>query len=168
MPESAPALYLNNKQPNLAFLSCRLTSSSDLASYALSRSSSSVQRSFLILLWDVIATTSWASDVVNLVRPHSDLPMRKATPTHRNRTVMMAIWNGSLAKWLRVRVRARGRKCIYLLVLFFSFFPLVLQNVMNIFASVASCKYINNGPWNMYSTCPNWQAAAQTSTRRYE
>ena len=41
----APFLYLKNKQPNLAFLSDRLTSSSDLASYALSRSSS-VQRSF--------------------------------------------------------------------------------------------------------------------------
>ena len=38
-------LYLKYKQPNLAFLSGRLTSSSDLASYAPARSSS-VQRSF--------------------------------------------------------------------------------------------------------------------------
>ena len=63
-----PFLYLNNKQPNLAFLSGTLTSSSDLASYVLSRSSS-VQRSFFC--GDVIAITSWAPDVhvVNLVRP---------------------------------------------------------------------------------------------------
>ena len=52
-----------NKQPNLAFLSGRPTSSSDLA---LSRSSS-VQR--LFFCGDVIAITSWAPDVVNLVRP---------------------------------------------------------------------------------------------------
>ena len=58
-----PFLYLINKQPNLAFLRGRLTSSSDLA---LSRSSS-VQRSFFC--GDVIAITSWAPDVVNLVHP---------------------------------------------------------------------------------------------------
>ena len=61
-----PCLYLKNKQPNLAFLSGRLTSSNDLASYAQSRSSS-VQRSFFS--GDIIAITSWAPDVVNLVRP---------------------------------------------------------------------------------------------------
>ena len=52
-------LYLKNKQPNLAFLSGRLTLSSDLG---LSRSSS-VQRSFFC--GDVIAIRSWAPDVVN-------------------------------------------------------------------------------------------------------
>ena len=51
------------KQPNLAFLSGRLTSSNVLG---LSRRSS-VQRSFFC--GDVIAITSWAPDVVNLVRP---------------------------------------------------------------------------------------------------
>ena len=56
-------LYLKNRRPNLAFLSGRLTSSSDLA---LSRSSS-VQR--LFFCGDGIAITSWAPDVVNLVRP---------------------------------------------------------------------------------------------------
>ena len=55
-----PFLYLKNK---LAFLSGRMTSSSDLA---LSRNSS-VQRSFFC--GDVIAIMSWAPDVVNLVRP---------------------------------------------------------------------------------------------------
>ena len=55
---------LKNKQLNLAFLSGRLTSSSDWASYTLSRSSS-VQRSFFC--GNVIATTSWAPDVVNFV-----------------------------------------------------------------------------------------------------
>ena len=68
MQESAPCrvpfLYLINKQPNLVFLRGRLTSSSD---FALSRSSS-VQRSFFC--GDVIAITSWAPDVVNLVRPN--------------------------------------------------------------------------------------------------
>ena len=60
-----PFLHLKNKQPNLAFLSGRLTSSSDLA---LSRSFS-VQRSFF--RGDVISITSWAPDVdvVNRVRP---------------------------------------------------------------------------------------------------
>ena len=70
MPESAPEspfFYLRNKKPNLAFLSGRLTSSSDLASHAISRCSS-VQRSFFC--GDVIAITSWAPDVVNLVRPY--------------------------------------------------------------------------------------------------
>ena len=52
-----PFLYLKNKHPNLAFLSGRLTSSSDLA---LSRSFS-VQRSFF--RGDVISITSWAPDV---------------------------------------------------------------------------------------------------------
>ena len=56
-------VYLKNKQPNLAFLSGRLTSSSVLGP---SRGSS-VQRSFLCG-GDVIAITSWAPDVVNLVR----------------------------------------------------------------------------------------------------
>ena len=55
-------LYLKIKQSNLAFLN--LTSSSDMASYALSHSSS-VQRSFFCS--DVIAITSRAPDVVNLV-----------------------------------------------------------------------------------------------------
>ena len=47
---------------------------------------------------------------------------------------MVAVRSDSLAKWLRVRVRAgvrvkaRGRECIIVL------FSLVLQNVMNIFA----------------------------------
>ena len=63
-----PQQYIAHLQPNLAFLSDRLTSSSDLASYALSRSSS-VQRSFFC--GDVIAITSWAPDAVNLVRPIS-------------------------------------------------------------------------------------------------
>ena len=66
MQESAPdgpLSLLKNRQPNLAFLSGRPTSSSDLA---LS-SSSSVQR--LFFCGDVIAITSWAPDVVNLVRP---------------------------------------------------------------------------------------------------
>ena len=65
MQESAPdgpLSLLKNRQPNLAFLSGRPTSSSDLA---LSRSSS-VQR--LFFCGDVIAITSWAPDV-NLVRP---------------------------------------------------------------------------------------------------
>ena len=68
MPVSSrvPFYSPKNKQPNLAFLSSRLTSSSDLASCALSRSSS-VQRSFFG--GDVIGITSWAPDVVNLVRP---------------------------------------------------------------------------------------------------
>ena len=57
----SPLSLPKNRQPNLAFLSGRLTSSSDLA---LSRSSS-VQRFY----GDVIAITSWAPDVVNLVRP---------------------------------------------------------------------------------------------------
>ena len=62
-----PFVYLKD-EPNLAFLSGRPTSSSDLASYALSRSSS-VQRSFF--RGDVIEITSWAPDVhvVNLVCP---------------------------------------------------------------------------------------------------
>ena len=58
-----PFLYLINKQPNLAFLSGRLSSSNDLA---LSRSSL-VQR--LFFCGDVIAIMSWEPDVVNLVRP---------------------------------------------------------------------------------------------------
>ena len=62
--ENMPLHPKKKKQLNLAFLSGRLTSSSDLASYALSRSSS-VQRSFFH--GDVIATTSWAPDVVNFV-----------------------------------------------------------------------------------------------------
>ena len=56
-------LYLKNRQPSLPFLSGRLTSSSDLA---LSRSFS-VQR--LFFCGDGITITSWAPDVVNLVRP---------------------------------------------------------------------------------------------------
>ena len=59
----SPLSLLKNRQPNLAFISGRPTSSSDLA---LSRSSS-VQR--LFFCGDVIAITSWAQDVVNLVRP---------------------------------------------------------------------------------------------------
>ena len=59
----SPISLLKNRQPNLAFLSGRPTSSSDLT---LSRSSS-VQR--LFFCGDVIAITSWAPDVVNLVRP---------------------------------------------------------------------------------------------------
>ena len=58
----SPLSLLKNRQPNLAFLSGRLTSSSDL----LSRSSS-VQR--LFFCGDVIVITSWTPDVVNLVRP---------------------------------------------------------------------------------------------------
>ena len=57
-----PFLYLKNKQPNLAFYSGRLTSSSN---FALSRSFS-VQK--LFFHDDVIAITSCAPDVVNLVR----------------------------------------------------------------------------------------------------
>ena len=59
----SPLSLPKNKQPNLAFLSGRLTSSSDLA---LSHSFS-VQRS--LFHGDVIAITSWAPDV-NLVRPY--------------------------------------------------------------------------------------------------
>ena len=66
-----PFLYLINKQPNLAFLRGRLTSSSDLA---LPRSSS-VQRSFFC--GDVIAITSRAPDVVNLVRPIAYIARRR-------------------------------------------------------------------------------------------
>ena len=59
-----PFLYLKiNNEPNLAFLSGRLTSSSDL----VQSRSFSVQR--LFFHHDVIVVTSWASDVVNLVRP---------------------------------------------------------------------------------------------------
>ena len=72
-PES-PFSTFKNKQPNLASLRGRLTlgltPSSDLA---LSRSSS-VQRSFFC--GDVIAITSWAPDVVNLVRPNIYNPSR--------------------------------------------------------------------------------------------
>ena len=66
MPESqheSPFPYLKNKQQNLAFLCVRLTVSSDFANSC----SASVQRSFFC--GDVIAITSWAPDVVNLVRP---------------------------------------------------------------------------------------------------
>ena len=56
----SPLSLPKNRETNLAFLSGRLT---DLA---LSRSSS-VQRSFFC--GDAIAITSWAPDVVNLVRP---------------------------------------------------------------------------------------------------
>ena len=70
-----PFLYIKDKQPNLASLRGKLTlgltPSSDLA---LSRSSS-VQRSFFC--GDVIAITSWAPDVVNLVRPKRN---REMTP----------------------------------------------------------------------------------------
>ena len=59
-----PFLSPKNKQLNLDFLSGKLTSSSDLASYSLSRSSS-VQRSSFY--GDVIAIMSWAPDVVKLV-----------------------------------------------------------------------------------------------------
>ena len=55
-----PFFYLTNKQPNLAFLSGRLTSGSIR--------SSSVQRSFF--RGDVIAITLWAPVVVNLVHPY--------------------------------------------------------------------------------------------------
>ena len=74
-----PFLYLKkNKQPNLPFLSGRLTSSSVLGP---SRSSL-VQRSFFC--GDVIAITSWAPDVVNLVRPNiilADFNLAVSTPT---------------------------------------------------------------------------------------
>ena len=65
MPESAPALYLNNKQPNLAFLSGRLTSSSDMLYLVALRYKG--HSSFCC--GDVIAIVSWAPDVVNLVHP---------------------------------------------------------------------------------------------------
>ena len=61
--QSPLSLYLINKQPYLAFLSGTLTSSIDLP---LSRGSL-VQRSFFC--GDVIASTSWAPDVVNIVHP---------------------------------------------------------------------------------------------------
>ena len=43
---------------------------------------------------------------------------------------MVAIWSGSLAKWLRARAKATERINV--------FFSLVLQNVMNMFVVVAS------------------------------
>ena len=69
----SPLSLPKNRQPNLAFLSGRLTSSSDLA---LSRSSS-VQRFY----GDVIAITSWAPDVVNFSAPHMRMRAMYSTVT---------------------------------------------------------------------------------------
>ena len=85
-----PFLYLINKQPNLAFLSGRLSSSSDLA---LSRSSL-VQRSFFC---DVIAITSWEPDVVNLVRPVTKNSKRTAHAS----MIWRSAWRPTSSTWLR-------------------------------------------------------------------
>ena len=85
-----PFLYLIKKTQNLAFRSGRLTSSSDLASYALSHSSS-VQKSFFY--GDVITITSRAPNVVNLVRPYSIsafLLLLKFTDSHPARWMAIA------------------------------------------------------------------------------
>ena len=56
---------------------------------------------------------------------------------------MVVLRSGSLAKWLRVRVRARdrirARECF---PSFLFFFQLVLQNMMNMFVAVASYEYL--------------------------
>ena len=55
---------------------------------------------------------------------------------------MVAIRSSSLAKWLRIRVRVRARARNA--VLLFTFFSLVLQDVVNIFVLVASYGYLDN------------------------
>ena len=71
----SPLSLPKNKQPNIAFLSGRLTSSSVRLGFIILSRSSSVQRSFFH--GDVTAITSWAHDVVNLARDRPDLEGRR-------------------------------------------------------------------------------------------
>ena len=72
-----PFFYLNNKQPNLAYLSDRLTSSSDYGNLC---SISQLFGHSSFFCGDVIAITSWAPDVVNLVRPTCSAARRVDRP----------------------------------------------------------------------------------------